>query len=176
MWVDHLVWLRDSDALAVRDHKFTWKDDLRVGARILYGDQLLLYAATWNKLRLTPEWGDGRGRGRASQLPRCDFIMPDVIVVRANGSHAVMPSEPKYLTPQREEEFWRRLHRVQETADAFTAQASTGGFEYAKQFQQPHSCWVFSPCGFIPACHEDVPLSDETIYRPSSRAVTEDAE
>ena len=166
MWVDHLVWLRDLDALAVRDHKFTWKADLRVGARILYGDQLLLYAATWNRRRSA--WG--------RDLPRVDFIMPNVIAVSARGEHKVMPAEPKYLTPQREEEFWVRLWRTQEMADAFTTQAQSNGFPYARQFMQPRSCWVFSPCGFIPACHEDVPLDDPTVYQPSTRATTEDDE
>lgn len=160
MWVDQLCWLVDRDALCVRDHKFTWKNDLRVGWRILYGDQLLLYAATFNRLNQLHKWG----------LPRCDFIAPNAVVVRNNGEHVVMPGEAKYLTPEREERFWARLHRVQEQADAFVAQASISGMAYAEQFMQPRSCWVYSPCPFVAACHEGVPLTDTRAFVPSSRA------
>ena len=163
MFLDHLVWDRQTETLGVRDHKFTWKNDARVGLRLLYSDQLLLYAATWNAH--APHWG----------LPLIDFVIPHVIIVSLKGAHAVMPADPKLITVRRQNAFWARMHRVQEMADAFATQTSERGPEWAARWMNPRACFTWSACPFAPVCHDEA-NPDTAPYIPSTRPQVGDAE
>jgi len=157
MRVDEVAWSRSLDALLIRDHKFTFRADQRTVARMLWGDQLLLYAATWNRWAET--WGQ----------PRCHYVTPNVIVVGSKGTQ-VMACDPQLVDPEREALLWKRLERVQLYADAFRVQAETHGWTWAREFQQPDQCIGFGACPFIAVCHQGEPLTS-TRYRPSSRPV-----
>jgi len=164
MFLDHLVWDRVTETLGVRDHKFTWKNDARTGLRLLYSDQLLLYATTWNKHAV--EWG----------LPFVAFLIPHVIVVSLKGTHTVMPADLKLLTAQRERRFWERLHRVQEMADTFATQTTERGADFAARWMNPRACFTWSACPYAPLCHDGVP-PEPPLYVPSTRAhVGDDSE
>jgi hypothetical protein len=140
-FVDELAYDLQTDCLAVIDNKFTFRDDARVALRMLYGDQMPLYAAIWNQHH--EAWG----------LPPIRELVTRVIVVNAKGKHKLMPAEVRYFSHVQEKAFLLRALWNQEQAGAFACQALDRGFEYAAQFMRPNACMGWKACPYIPVCH-----------------------
>lgn len=176
MFVDELAYMREADVLAVRDHKFSWKNDLRTLLRVQYGDQLKLYAATWNMLRRVAQQANADCNCHAprvfpdpryqwmADVPPIRYIIPNVIVVSKKGAHSVMPCEPMYFGEDEEQRMLLRLARDGRSVEAFTLQVQDGGWPFARSHMHPSSCVGFTVCPYAPACHQDVLDSD--LYHP----------
>lgn len=167
MLLDHLAWDHETEGLVIRDHKFTWKADARVSARMLFSDQLILYAATWNKL--VPYWKMQYGW----DLPECRLLVTNVVVVNAKGKHQVMPAETRQITREHEHLFWERTLREQAVANAFEIQSTANGWPWARQFMRPSQCIVFSACPYIKACHMGVEPEPGDVFELDKNSITE---
>jgi hypothetical protein len=184
MLLDHLAIDQESEEWVVRDHKFTWRNDARVAARMLYSDQLLLYAATWNKLVDYWKWHEGvlvNVDGSTTNLgwpdlPRVGMVVTNVVVVNAKGKHIAMPAESRLVTREHEHYFWERTLREQAMANAFEIQATHNGWPYARQFMRPAQCLVFSACPFIASCHQGVDPSNRDVYEQDPDLASEGVE
>lgn len=159
LWLDQLIWLHDEDALAVRDHKFTFKDDSRVLERTYVEDQFPLYGAVWNRTMVPQGY------------PRVDYFVPNVIVVRANGQHMRMPGERIFFDEAREEFFWQRIEHAAREIHEFEATVAYPpqlGKLDPRLFMRPSACIAFSRCAFIDLCHRGVE-PESSSFRPSER-------